>query len=82
MTRGNTISPDVWYIVIRLSLDMKPEAIATYTGISKRSVCRILNYFNQYGTIEEEKEHQKKGVHLRDVDLEVSNYTFSITSRD
>jgi hypothetical protein len=60
---------------------MNPDAIATYTGISKRSVCWILAYFNQYDTIEEEKEPQKKGTHLRDVDLEVSNPIFSTTIR-
>ena len=71
MARGSKIHPDVRYIVIRLSSIMKPEDIAIYTGISHKSVLRILRHFTLNGTIEHEKEHKKKGVHLRDMDLEV-----------
>jgi transcription initiation factor IIE alpha subunit len=51
---------------------MKPDNIAIYTGISHRSVLRILKYFTLHGTIKDKKERKKKGVHLRDMDLEVS----------
>ena len=71
MARGSKISPDVHYIVVRLSSIMKPEDIAIYTGISRQSVLHILWYFTHHGTIEPEKERKKKGVHLRDMDLEV-----------
>lgn len=72
MARGSKIPSDVQYIVIRLSSIMKPEDIAIYTGISRQSVLRILRYFTLHGTIENKKERKKKGVHLRDMDLEVS----------
>lgn len=78
MARGSKIHPDVRYIVIRLSSIMKPENIAVYTGISQQSVLRILRYFALHGTIEHEKERKKKGVHLRDMDLEVSGPTFTL----
>ena len=57
---------------------MKPEDIAIYTGISQKSVRRILQYFALHGTIEHKKERKKKGVHLRDMDLEVSSFTFTL----
>lgn len=78
MARGSKIHPDVRYIVIRLSSIMKPEDIAVYTGISQQSVLRILRYFGIHGTIEQKKERKKKGVHLRDMDLEVSGLTISL----
>lgn len=79
MARGSKIHPDVHYIVIRLSSIMKPDDIAIYTGISKQSVLRILRYFAHHGTVEDKKERKKKGVHLRDMDLEVSHSTFILT---
>jgi transcription initiation factor IIE alpha subunit len=77
MARGNKIHPDVHYIVIRLSSIMKPRDIAIYTGISQQSVVRILRHFTNHGTVEHKKEHKKKGVHLRDMDLEVSGSAFT-----
>ena len=76
MARGSKMPPDVQYIVIRLSSIMKPENIAIYTGISRQSVLRILQYFSLHGTIEHKKERKKKGTHLRDMDLEVSTSSF------
>jgi CRP-like cAMP-binding protein len=79
MPCGDKISPDVHYIVIRLSSIMKPGDIAIYTGISQNSVLRILRYFALHGTIEDKKERKKTGVHLRDMDLEVSGSAFTLT---
>jgi hypothetical protein len=79
MARGSKIHPDVHYIVIRLSSIMKPEDIAIYTGISQQSVLRILRYFALHGSIEDKKDRKKKGVHLRDMDIEVSGSAFTLT---
>jgi hypothetical protein len=79
MARGSKIHPDVHYIVIWLSSIMKPEDIAIYAGISHQSVLRILWYFAHHGTIDDKKEHKKKGVHLRDMDLEVSGSALTLT---
>jgi hypothetical protein len=70
MTRGGKIARDVHYIVIRLSTIMGPDKIAFYTGISRRSVQRILDYFALHGTVEPEKE--PRDIYLRDMDAEVS----------
>ena len=51
---------------------MGPDKIAFYTGISRRSVQRILNYFTLHGTVEPEKERKKRDKYLRDMDVEVS----------
>jgi len=58
---------------------MKPEDIAIYTGISQQSVVHILRYFASHGTVEHKKERKKKGVQLRDMDLEVSGSAFTHT---
>ena len=70
MARDSKIHPDVHYTVIRLFSIMKSEDIAIYTGISQQSVLRILRYFALHGTMEHKKECKKKGVRLRDMDLE------------
>ena len=79
MARGSKIHPNVHYIVIRLSSIMKPEDIAIYAGISHQSVLCILRYFARYGTIDDKKQYKKKGVHLCDMDLEVSGSALTLT---
>ena len=78
MACGSKIHPDVHYIVIQLSSIMKPEGIAIYAGIFKQSVFHILQYFACHGTIEHKKEHDKKRVHLHDMNLEVSGSSFTL----
>jgi hypothetical protein len=72
MTRGGKIARDVHYIAVRLSTIMGPDKIAFYTGISRRSVQRILDYFALHGTVEPDKERKKRDIYLRDMDVEVS----------
>ena len=81
MTRGSKIARDVHYIVIRLSAIMGPDKISFYTGISRRSVQRILNYFTMHGTIEPEKERKPRNRYLRDMDVEVSCPSLFIEDR-
>lgn len=71
MTRGGQIARDVHYIIIRLSSVMVPDQIAFYTGISRQSVQRILDYFTLHGTVEPEKEN-KRDIYLRDIEANVS----------
>jgi hypothetical protein len=72
MVRGSRIVPDVRYIVIRLSAVMDMEKISIYTGISRQSVKRILDYFASHGTIEPAPERKSRNRQLRDMDVEVS----------
>ena len=58
---------------------MKLKDIAIYTDVSQPSVHCILQHFALNGTIEHKKECKQKGVHLCDMDLEVSSSTFSLT---
>ena len=79
MACGSKIYKDVHYIVIRLSLIMKLEAIAMYTGVSEAFVLRILQYFALHGIIEHKKKCKKKNGHLCDMDVEVSCSVFGLT---
>jgi transcription initiation factor IIE alpha subunit len=72
MTRGSKIPAEVQWIVIRLSSLLKKEDISVYTGISVRSVERILLYFHAHGTIQSRESEQGRKKHLRDLDVEVS----------
>jgi transposase len=73
MPRG--ILPEVQWIVIRLSSLLVKDHISIYTGLSVRSIERILEHFNAHRTIiitrSQEKKQWKK--HLRNVDVEVSS---------
>jgi len=76
MVSGCAISPEIHWIVIRLSAILTREQISIYTGISISSVHNILNYFHKYKTIKttkekEEKERKKQAGELRDVDVQV-----------
>jgi hypothetical protein len=57
---GSEVTLEVHYIVIQLSSIMKPDDIAIYTGISPRSVKRILQYFAIYGRVEGEGTQEKR----------------------
>ena len=72
MTCDGKIARNVHYIVIQLSTIMGPDKITFYTGISRRSVQRILDYFTAHGTIEPEKEHKTRDKYLCDMNVEVS----------
>ena len=72
MARGTKIPAEVQWIVIRLSSLLKKDDIAIYTGISVRSVERILMHFHAHGTIQvRESLQQVKRRHLRELDVEV-----------
>ena len=69
MTRGSKIPLEVHYIIIRLSSVIKSDDIAIYTGVSPRTVNRILRYSAMHGSVEGEKERKIRGGILRDTDL-------------
>jgi CRP-like cAMP-binding protein len=72
MARGARIPAEVQWIVIRLSSLLKKDDIAIYTGISVRSVGRILMHFQAHGTIQVcESLQQVKRRHLRELNIEV-----------
>ena len=73
MVLGHLLSPEIQTIVVRLSVILTCEQIATYTGISIATVHNILNYFDKYKTIRgaDEKEREKQAGELRDVDIQV-----------
>jgi alkylated DNA nucleotide flippase Atl1 len=78
MARGSKIPAVVHWIVIRLSSVHTVEDIAMFTGISARSVERIL-HFNLHGTIDhKEEERKRRRQYLRDMDVEVSILPFSM----
>ena len=81
MVSGSKLSPEIHWIVIRLSARLTQEDILTYTGISIAAVHNILNYFKKYQTIRagkdgEEKERKKLQGQLRDVDVQVHHILF------
>jgi hypothetical protein len=57
-----------------MSTHFKKEDIAIYTGVSVRSIERILQCFKTFGTVEETRQGWQHGArrHLRDIDVEVS----------
>ena len=72
MVRGSKIPAAVHWIIIWLSSFFKPPDIALYTGVSERSVERILNFFKVHGTIDhKEEERKRRRQYLRDQDVEV-----------
>jgi hypothetical protein len=77
MARGKAISEEVQWIVIRLATKMKPDDISMYTGISIRSVERIIAYFQSNQDVPAPKplisERRKK---LGEVELEVRLVNF------
>jgi hypothetical protein len=75
MPRGTKISTEVQWIIIRLSSLFKKDDISIFTGVSVRSVERILLYYKAHGTVHDlaESEQRGKKKHLRDLDIEVSS---------
>lgn len=85
MAKGCKIPVEVQQIVVRMSPLFKKEDIAIYSGVSIRSIERILRHFKTYGTVEGIGQGQQQGPrrHLRDIDVEVSvakyhRFTFDI----
>ena len=75
MPQGQTISRPVQEIVLRLSSLLPNEDISFYTGISLRSVERILQHFKSHGVLPEAKERPgRTRKALRDVELAASSY--------
>jgi hypothetical protein len=68
------ISTDVQWIIIRLQSLLRKEDISAYTGVSLRSIERILKYFNTHRTVKvpELEKRRYQSTHLRDLDVEVS----------
>jgi hypothetical protein len=80
------ISADVQWIVVRLSSRFEKEEISVYTGISVRSIERILKFFKKHHTVQltEQEKRRYQRTHLRDLDVEVglvakSNFLILIT---
>ncbi|KAK2460232.1 hypothetical protein APHAL10511_007748 [Amanita phalloides] len=63
MGRSKAVSEDVQWIVVRLATKMKPDEISMYTGISVRSIERILAYFQSNRDVPAPKQsmHARKG---------------------
>lgn len=75
MGHGETQPPQVHWIVVRLSAVMPKENVSKFTGVSVRSVERILQHFRIYGTVKMDdlrKERVPQRGQLKDVDLQVS----------
>ena len=79
MAKGSKIPAAIHWIVVRLSSLLKPEDIAIYTGISQRSVERIISFFKLHGTINhKDEERKRRRQYLRDMDVEVCPFVLSI----
>jgi hypothetical protein len=74
MAKGCKIPVEVQQIIVRMSPLFKKEDIAIYSGVSIRSIERILHYFKTHGTVEGSRQgrHCSPRRHLRDIDVEVS----------
>ena len=73
MGRGKAISEEVQWIVVRLSTKMNVEDISMYTGISIRSVQRILACFQRSEDVIIPKQSTKeRKTKLGEAELEVS----------
>ena len=74
MAKGCGIPVEVQQIIVRMSPIFKKEEIALYCGVSIRSIERILQYFQTYGSVEGSKQGRQHSPrrHLRDIDVEVS----------
>jgi hypothetical protein len=76
MAKGCKIPVEVQQIIVRMSPLFKKEDIAIYSGVSVRSIERILRYFKTHGTVEGSGQGQPEPCgprkHLRDIDVEVS----------
>jgi transposase len=73
MPHGEKISPEVQWIILRLSKLLKNEQIAMCVGVSERSIRRIISHFREHGTIEvagSVQEERTNNKHLRDIDVE------------
>jgi len=53
MVQGRALSPHIHIIIIRLSYILTKQDISVYTGISLRTIERILAYFKKHGAISE-----------------------------
>lgn len=74
MPQGEQIPAETQWIIIRLSRFLSNEQIAMCTGLSEKSIRRILGHFQLHGMIkaaEPLQEEHKNNRHLRDIDVEV-----------
>jgi len=71
MGHGRVIPPETQRIIIRLSHILTKDDISVYTGVSLRSVERILAYFQKHGTIREPKARETKQRGLAKDDVEI-----------
>jgi hypothetical protein len=75
MPKGCRISVEVQEIVVRMSSIFNKEDIAVYTGVSVRSIERILHHFKTHGMVKGRKQGEElvpRRRRLRDIDVEVS----------
>ncbi len=81
MVKGRKTSSDIQRIIVRLSALLSKEDISIYTGLSHRTVKRILQHFEETGTIpDEEKEWRRRPRILRDEDINVSTVSCAFFS--
>jgi hypothetical protein len=59
MVKGKKISSDIQQIIVRLSALLSKEDISIYTGVSHRTVKRILLHFEETGTIPDEEKERR-----------------------
>jgi len=81
MPRGAKITPEMQWVILRLSKFLKHDQIAMCVEVSERSIRRVISHFREHGTIEggpPVQEEHKRNWHLRDVDVEVGFLTVSL----
>lgn len=87
MTRGKKITDDVQWIVIRMATTMPKEDVSQFTGVSIRTVERILSLYAKTGGINAKDLRSESGtvgrkLQLSDIDLRVSDNYFSLAATD
>jgi transposase len=58
MARGKPVPHEVQWMIVRLSGMLSKENISYGTGVSIRTVERILREFSEHGTVQEGKERK------------------------
>jgi transposase len=53
MTRGQFHTPKIQWIMVRLSTRISKEEVSASTGVSIRSVERIIQHYNKYGSMKD-----------------------------
>jgi len=83
MPQGKSLAADVQWIVIRLASVMTKDNIAFYTGVSARTIERILERYNHTGTIKftDKRSNRPLGIgrHLSDENYRVRSLSFVIS---